>query len=586
MRFNCHTHIFNFRSVFTKETIAILVNRLSREKWPAFATKAAEKLLAQHLKGELLDETAILRELVGALKADQALKDLLKAGTGALPPSLSLALEGDIAGLPVSALKEIIGKAARSLQKIDDNDAGSSDLGDLAAFLLIGLKPSIEAVASQLLEWSGDDTAVVALMMDITVGGNADDALFRRQIEDTAEAVLAYPGRILPFVAVNTRRALHYERMTYALEERGFVGVKLYPSLGYKVDSPEMRRVYAYCEAHATPVLMHCNGAGFFREQASIAECDPRHWEPLLAAFPKLKVCFGHFGGDENLVKGALDADSWTGRILQLMRQHPGQVYADISYHDGPMDGGEAEKNYFQHLQGLLADDAIAPCILFGSDFHLVRQRLHEENLWRFFERRFSAGEFKRITVTNPQGFLGMPRANGTGAAENIVRHLRYLAKYNFEVYRQPADWVGAGIKGAGLGTVTFFPNEFGSGWSHNNEAHYYLDQFFRDLMTAADAAKLTFKECGGLRLRDLPKWPRQSLPDEIRSKALLQIATGLQAFLTQAPEPAAVLEGSQTNATARKALSTLLANPDTRIAAFGPAVDTLYRFKSEPNVA
>ncbi len=580
MRFNCHAHIFTFRSVFTPETIAILISRLSREKWPAFATKAAEKALAKHLKGELLDEETLLREIVGGLKADQAFIQLVAGGMNKLPPSVTIALEGDIAGLPVGALREILTKVGSALIVADDSDARTGDLGDLLAFLAIGIKPSITAVADKLLEYSGPDTAIVALMMDITKGGDADEALFRQQIEDTAQASLAFPGRILPFVAVNPRRTLHYERMTHALEERGFVGVKLYPSLGFKIDTPEMRKVYAYCVAHDTPILLHCNRGGFYRDEQSIEYCDPVHWVPVLEKFPELRVCFGHFGGDENFIEESIDPGSWTGKILGLMKRYPG-VYADISYHDEPMDGGLYEANYFKHLKNILSDPVSGKRVLFGSDFHLVRQRVRDDNLWRFFANRFSAAHFKLITETNPVQFLGLPGKGGTGARANVVRYLRFLAKYNLEVKAQPAEWALQAVK-AELGEVKFYPNPFGSGWTQNNEAHFYTDLFFRDLMTKTEAEKLSFEQAGHLRMRDLARWPSEALPANIRSAALRQIATGLQAFLAQSPDPAAVLEKDTTSAQAREAFLGLLGKPDAIIAAFGPLTDRLYRFKSE----
>jgi predicted TIM-barrel fold metal-dependent hydrolase len=582
MRFNCHAHIFNFRSVFTPETISILVRRLSRERWPEFVTRSVEKVVRKHLKGEWLDENVLLAEFASSLKADKALKKLIDSGVASLPPSVSVALEGDIAGLPVGALREMVRKIGSTLRTVGESDArASGEIEDILDFLAIGIKPSIPAVAARLLEDSGRDTAVVALMMDITAGKDADDDLFQSQIDGTAEAVLAHPGRILPFVAVNTNRSLHFERMTHALEERGFVGVKMYPSLGYKVDSPEMRRVYKYCVAHDTPVLLHCSRGGFFRDDASIEFGDPAHWGAVLADFPELRVCFGHFGGDENLVAGSVDPDSWSGRIVKLMERHP-HVYADISYHDDPMDGGENEENYFRHLGGMLDDDVLGSRILFGSDFHLVRQRVRDDNLWRFFANRFSAAHFKRITETNPVAYLGLPRDSGGGARANVVRHLRYIAKYNFEVREEPAEWVQNAIR-AEFGAVRFFPNEFGRGWSRNNEAHFYTDLYFRDFMSRPDAGQLSFEQAGHVRMRDLRGWPSLSLPAETRPAALRQIATGLQAFLTQTPEPAAVLESDVTNAQARKALLDLLDQPDTRIADFGPAVDTMYRFKSEP---
>jgi predicted TIM-barrel fold metal-dependent hydrolase len=584
MRYNCHSHIFTFRSVFTPGTIAILVNRLSREKWPAFATTAAQKLLERSLQGENLTQGKILAALVGAMRIDTALSDIVNAGTSLLPAGINLSLDGELADLPIAAASELVNRGLQRLQQANPDDAGKTDLSDYLGFLGIGLQPTISDVAATLMDDCGPDTAAVVLMMDITAGGDADDAQFQQQIEDTAQAALVFPGRILPFVAVNTQRTRHYDYMVHALEHRGFVGVKLYPSLGYAVDSPAMRKVYDYCVAHDTPVLLHCNPGGFFRDSASIAECDPQHWLAIFQtpAYAKLRVCFGHFGGDDELVKASITPGSWTDQIASLMKQFPGQVYADISYHDTPMQGGELQANYFRNLTAYLADPAIGPYVLFGSDFHLVRQRLNDVDLWSFFANGLGPENFRRISEVNPVAFLGLPDATGAGAHENIRRQLTYLADRRFTVSELPAAWVSPAIDAAGLGPVKFTPNPFGSSWTQDEDAHLYLDEYLRDLMTKDDAKTLKFSQVGALLMRNLANWPSTALPPEIRNVALDRLAADLQAFLVKKPDPGATLQAGLTSTDAKKELIAFFDSPNNRIADLGPLVKALYHFPTD----
>lgn len=581
MRFNVHSHIFNFRSVFTEETIGILVRRLSNEGWPAFATDAAESLIQKHIKAESLTEDALVRELASGIKTDKALKKLLQDNLSKLPPSVSVALNGDFDELPIGALKEILGKVGAAIQQSADDDARIGDISDLLSFLAIGLKSSIREVAAKLLEYTPDDTALVTLTLDITAGGDDDDALYQGQLKETARAALAYPGRILPFVCVNPRRTLHYERMTYALEEQGYIGVKLYPSLGYSVDTPEMRRVYAYCQANEIPILQHCNQGGFCRDKGSARFCSPADWDAILADFPGLKVCFGHFGGVENLVVDPITPDSWTDQILGLMRKYPDSVYADISYHDSAMDAGDHEAAYFANLKRLLNDSQYASRILFGTDFHLIRQRVRDDNLWRFFEARFSDAHFSLLTEDNPAEFLGMPSASGRGSRGNIKRHLKFLAKYNNEVGQDPAPWVTKAIT-AEFGAVSFFPNPFGPNWTINNEAHFYTEQFFRSFMSDTALKTLDFTQRGTLRLRDLNGIPSGLGDAGLAADSINRIATRLQSFVEQKPNPGALLEAGISPTQARRAIVRVLSDPDSTIAAFGPLIDKLYKFRSE----
>ena len=570
MRINCHAHIFNFRSVFTSETVRILINRISRENWPASVQQAAEKVINKALKGEHLDEDRLLLEFVQAIKADTALTDLVKSISTA---EFAVVIEGDAATVPAKLLKKFLDRVSARLISPED-DAREQNLRDFIEFLRIGLKPSIETVADDLVATSGPETAMVALTLDITKGGDKDDELYQAQLRDTAAATRAHPGRILPFVCVNPARTLHYERMTHALEDLGYVGVKLYPSLGYSIDTTAMRRVYTYCETHDVPILLHCNRGGFYRDVASIDFCNPTHWEAVLTSHPKLKVCFGHFGGDSEFV-GDLPPADWSGAIIDMMRRHPG-VYADISYHDGPFDGGEAAANYFRHLKSLLADPVVGSRILFGTDYHLIRQRVRDDNYWKYFAARFTAAEFRRLAESNPRDFLGLPDAIGRGARLNIVSHLRYLAKYNHEVRREPADWVLAAIK-TNLGELTFHPNENGSDWSINNPAHKATWHYFRETYFTPQQLALSFNAAGKVRMRDLPDWPPEKAFPTTRPTMLRQMATHMMNHMTT--KAGATKNPGKSVPEIRSALIAKFNPGDTRVAAFGPVIDSSYLF-------
>jgi len=578
MRINCHAHVFNFKSVFTEHTIQILLNRLTREKWPDFILDAIAKALKKLVKGSYLDEEALLRELVKQISVSKRFASYVKGLNRAIPGDVSVVLHGDIDGLAVGALRELLRKVG---DLIDDNkDAENKTLSDLIAFLAIGFQPTIDAVAHKLMELSGDDTAVVALMMDITTGGKADEKLFLKQLEDTSLAALAYPGRLLPFVAVNSLRISHFERMEWALTQKGFVGVKLYPSLGYKVDDAPMRKVYAYCEANEVPLLMHCNKGGFWLSEGTRDNSDPALWSDILRDYPRLKICFGHFGGDENLVRADIPATSWTGTILALMERYPG-VYADIAYHDLPMQGGDKESNYFRHLGRLLRSSTFQDRILFGSDYFLIRQRLREDNHWRYFEAKFNAIDFRRLAETNPRTFLGLPETNNGSSAKNISRYVDFLVTKRDEVGAMPPPWVERLVRAKYVDTVRFRPNPWGVRWTINNDAHYYVWQFFRTMMKQ-EHVNYSFNQAGGLLVRQLPGWPSEQVPAEIRAGRLREHAAAVHEFMTNPRGPDAQPEPDVTRKQAERRFFELFANGDTKLAEFGQPVDNFYHFKKE----
>lgn len=581
MRLNVHGHIFNFTSVFGPETLAILLNRLGAEGWPDFLVKAAQQALEKLLKGEYFDEQKLLQELVGTLNADKKFKKWLKDLGEVLPGDIQILAHGDLDDLLQGGARELLQKLGDFLSR--NADIEKQGVQDFVAFLLLGISHSILDVADKLMEASGDAAVVTALMMDITDGQGKDEGRFGRQIEDTARAALLYPGRLLPFVAVNTIRRTHLQWMTKAISERGFVGVKLYPSLGYSVQGPEMERVFAYCEPNEIPVLLHCNQGGFRKSKDTVRFADPREWIPVLDAHPELRVCFAHFGGDENLTTAGIGADTWTGQILELMRRYA-HVYADIAYHTDCMNGGEKEENYFANLHDLLGKDPFRSRILFGSDFYLVRLRLREDNLWRYFARHFEKAAWERLTVANPSRFLGLSGGPGDGPRANLLGHLRWLATHNAEVGRFPAAWVDQWMPTAVGQPVSWHPNEFGTRWTENNDAHYFAFIWLNSNLRADKNVNDDFYRLGRLRIRDLVDWPLESRPPGERAARLRALGMSLTNYLLT-PRPkggGGTLEPGKSLPAVRKALTGHFANGNLELHTFGPLVDALFNFPGE----
>jgi predicted TIM-barrel fold metal-dependent hydrolase len=575
MRINCHTHIFNFRSVFTEKTLQILVNRLTREKWPAFLVNAISVVLKRLVKGEYLDEEELLGLLVKQISVSKEFKSYLKKLNGEIPANLGIVLDGNVDGLAVGALREILQKIGDVITENDDAD--HQTLTDLIAFLANGIRPTIGEIADQLIGLSGDDTAVVALMMDITSGGKEGEALFLRQLEDTSRAALAYPGRLLPFVAVNTLRKSHFERMEMALTQRGFVGVKLYPSLGYDLRSQEMDRVFAYCAANQVPLLTHCNRGGFFATVEDIQKSNPSIWGSILTKYPDLRICFGHFGGDEFLARPAVPPSSWTATILDLMRAFTG-VYADIAYHTDPMMGGKAERNYFANLGKILDDPVLKTRVLFGSDFFLVRQRIREDNHWRYFQSKFTVTQLRLIAESNPLTFLGLPGVGSAGLTRNIQRHLDWLYTRRNDVSTEPAAWVLRALK-QNYGDVVFTVNALSWRWSPNNEAHFRCWRFFGNNQMYPHHQKVGFADAGGLLVRQMRYWNKEHEAPEIFQRKCAAVAEHMNAFFLNAN---AKHENAHSRKTVERGFAKLLSDGDTRLADLAVATDRMFRFQTE----
>jgi predicted TIM-barrel fold metal-dependent hydrolase len=591
MRINCHTHIFNLRSVFTAATQDTLVNRIVRENWPPYVVTAVSDVIHRVVTGENLDEKTLLSTFVSQISASADFKSAIDQLNGKIPPELQLVIQGNLDGLAVGALQNIVQRFGGKITS--DDDAKNQTTSDLVAFLLTGIKSSIGEVADDLISLTPQDAVLVTLTLDIT-DDTADDRQWNQQVADTSDAALAYPGRILPFVAVNPARKNHFEIMDRALTQQGFVGVKLYPSLGYDVSLDNLGKVFAYCEDNDVPLLLHCNRGGFRRTADTVKYCDPDRWRPVLEKHPNLRVCFGHFGGDENFtqqdfVPGSwenatgFDPENWTLKILNLMTQYPG-VYADISYHTDTMSGGEPEQHYFHNLVDvILKADIPRQRVLFGTDYFLVRQRVRDDNFWKYFEDKFSADDWEQITEINPRAFLGLPKDDGTAARPNIQRHVNWLIAHKNDVQCLPAAWALQAANVAAGAPVEFVATALGPKWSGTNPAHVAVWRYLGNYEFRPPEQALTFEDAGSVKLRQLKYWNVEHESPDISLNKRRLVADGLhRALLASGVQ----IEPAFTAVSAEEALIEKLADGDAAVYEFAATVDAAYRFPNEKSLA
>ncbi|MGJ8651004.1 MAG: amidohydrolase family protein [Opitutaceae bacterium] len=425
-----------------------------------------EKLLEEiphkgDLRKELLEQISLSDSIKGGLKD---LND--KYGADA---SVSLALDGNLDFVTELVSDSVFDKVMDLLSKDDaDKDARTKNLYDLIRFVLRGLSPSIDALTKEFIAELHDDDAFVALMMDICEEDETDNALFEQQIKDTSAQIYKYPGRILPFVKANPNRRDVVEIVLNALKEKGCVGVKLYPSLGYRIDDPKLMEIYKFCSDNGYPVLLHCNMSGFIKSEDDVANCRPSLWRPILENpdYSNLRLCFGHFGDEKNLV--TTNILGYTAEILDLMREpsYGGRVYADISYHVKQLEGSAQEIQYFHNMKLLLDDPDIGSQILFGSDSFLVQQQMAESSYWTYFERRFSDEEFVEITSANPIRFLGLPDQGGE-IDVNMRNYIAFLKSNVAHVSGKPASWLASYLDLTDPDLILQI-RDLGDGWSES----------------------------------------------------------------------------------------------------------------------
>jgi len=576
MRVNCHAHIFNAKSVFNKYTLEILLNRITDMGIPESLEKAVAKQLAEVFNeaGDFVDEKKFFENVLSHVADTDEYKDLLQKITPSLKIEFEIIGSEKIKEASAEFLTKLISKV---YSEFDSHDVRKQDIMDFIDFLRIGLQPSIRNVTDIIIRQLPNKTdAVVALMMDITSDGN-DNGQFERQLKDTSAMVLAYPGRIFPFVAVNPMRPDHFQIMERALNGMGFVGVKLYPSLGFDIDSPELYKVYAYCEERQIPVLMHCTKGGFKHSDQYTNNSSPEHWNAILDKHNDLKICFGHFGGD-HFFAGLAEPDNkpaWCPMILKLMEQYP-NVYGDISYHTAPMDGGDVENTYFTALNGHIENPKYKDQILWGSDFFLVRRRLREKNHWNYIKKMINPDNYQQISTINPNQYLGLDPDNLSWVMTNYVKFVGNNAQL---VETSPPAWLKKAVRNVVGGSVVFDATPLGRAWSLNNKAHVTL---YEDFNENEFLEPTPFEESGAIKLSAMAYWRDLRLGSARMAQTMLR-RRSVKIIKSFKDDGAALTKknGKRLNKDeAIKVLQPVLKDGSKTVAELGAVCDNLFEFK------
>ena len=321
------------------------------------------------------------------------------------------------------------------------------------------LSSCAEVNANLMVETWPEVDLFVPLMIDYEYWfDNSIDNRLGDQIETVfKKVVLSHKGKIHPFVPFDPARELAYRKgrvgpdgqleadrpmtlLKEAIEKKGFIGVKLYNSLGYKplgnddpIVSLKRRRIavrnnkltylfdgeeydevlcqlYDYCVDNEVPITAHCvmNGIEAY-PGASFDFGAAEFWEEVLRQdrYKNLRLNLAHFGWNQAPDQGYAGDQSWVIRICDLMVRYE-NVFADISHHR-VMDrrGREQFVAGYREMQKDFAKDIekIKKRILFGSDWHVLRRRRgYREFLENYEGVTTKAGLYDQTTLDRFRG--------------------------------------------------------------------------------------------------------------------------------------------------------------------------------------
>lgn len=319
---------------------------------------------------------------------------------------------------------KMIAKTLRNMLPFTDKDA----LDRFARFITTGAMGSQKKIFERCLESYPADTKFIVLSMDMEfMGAGKVSRTYNCQIEELARLKKEYPNNVIPFYHVDPRRPCVVEFLKYAVEAYGFMGVKLYPPLGYFPYDTRLDEVYKYCQEKNLPIMAHCSPyssvqykgkmkdlkqlliegnprtdvTGKNRKELCSLFTNPLNYKQVIKKFPKLRICFAHFGSDSSWERYMDEGDedsNWFTMIKKLISEYP-NFYSDISYVLN-------DKKFWPVLQGVLCDDKMKEKVLFGSDYYMVEVQADEKVFGKSLRNYIGEDYFQQIAVKNPEKFL------------------------------------------------------------------------------------------------------------------------------------------------------------------------------------
>lgn len=420
MKYNCHVHIFHIKSIpenFLGKGLISFLSRSIVSFWFVFYLKKFSKKI-----------TAVLQNIKWL--------DRFLVSAGQIP---SKAIEW-------LSRWRITRWLANILNKFSDIEYGFIE--KYAAFVEAGRHRSPELLFNELRTKKvyNATTRFVVLSLDMDYMGAGNPACnYLTQLSYLYALKKKHPDTLLPFVSIDPRRGNAKFLLDFAkkhIEELGFIGIKLYPALGFYPFDPRLMLVYDFAQQNGVPIMTHCTQGGVFYKGKLLEEhlhpanmnpspvkknfrnngdsqknsrfknyfSNPENYKDVLELFPRLKICLAHFGGSSEVRQFKFNHNrtetNWYLIVKKLCEGYANSkgifcenVYTDISY-------TLADKKIFDHLKADINHAKTRSKILFGTDFYMTLQEKSEELLIKDFLNSLTQQETERITSENPMRYL------------------------------------------------------------------------------------------------------------------------------------------------------------------------------------
>ena len=266
--------------------------------------------------------------------------------------------------------------------------------------------------------------------------------------------------RLHPFVGFDPMRALNegaagttVALVKDAVLNKGFIGVKVYPEMGWSpfhntpadAGTPERAQAldailddfFGWCADEQVPVTAHCNHSNYPSQNAEAANYgSPDDWLSVLAAHPGLRLNLGHFGG----AYANTASYGWTWKIAGGMATYGG-LFADVGCQH--VDDAALMQVHFGVLKKIAGTcPKLADRLMFGTDWYMEANNPNPNAFLDEYKSRylaaFGANQTAKFMSANALSFLGFGAGNPTANGQRLRQRYRDLGV-------TPPSWLGAG---------------------------------------------------------------------------------------------------------------------------------------------
>ena len=277
---------------------------------------------------------------------------------------------------------------------------------------------------------------------------------------DPVRAIMAplgyYPG------GTAMAKILPLDLLRDAVENHGFIGVKLYPPMGFRawnngkgdikfssvvktfvnqgfsreltdrelgerIDE-QLEKLYRYCADQGVPILAHAYNSNQ-ADECTGWRASPQYWGEVIQNFSTpekpLRLCLGHFGSFTAHKKfptcpDAFEAKAWETIIGGILAKRGAQfVFADLSYLSEVLDHSDGWRNRLDKMRDQFKSfigryDPAAEHICYGSDWIMLGlEPGHEQYhlaVGDFLrgDVQLNAAQLANVYLNNAINFLGL----------------------------------------------------------------------------------------------------------------------------------------------------------------------------------